>query len=284
MVNWDKALAYQTAKFVRVQDKRLGLLHYFFMFLIFVYIIVYVLLINKRYMSFESPTGLARLNVQAPEAELLRSYQNLSYCVAPSIAGQKKNGKPGAKQLNCQYRDEYFTAYPQVEHNCLLLTTRYSAYTQKPPDGCNLVTLAEKSCMHWNPPLKSGSGKEYFLAQPENFTLSIDHSFIAPQANKAASSRDAAVRKGDILGEDGTVIDPCDDYTRWGEKCPDIINVGKKCDKQKTALHREDCRDIIPIMTLLRAAGVNSLDTEVLVGQEDSSIHSQRMALICECS
>jgi hypothetical protein len=42
--------------------------------------------------------------------------------------------------------------------------------------------------------------QEFYLAQPENFTLLIDHSFLAPLARKAASSRDSEVKSGNFPG------------------------------------------------------------------------------------
>jgi len=131
MVNWDTALAYQTAKFVRVKDKRLGALHYFFMFMILCYA-VGTILYYKRYSMFETPSGLARLNVKHPDEHLIQDVGNLSYCVGGTpTKGQISNGAMGKKSLSypCQYRDEFFAAYPQIEHDCLLITTRYSVRT-----------------------------------------------------------------------------------------------------------------------------------------------------------
>lgn len=281
MVNWDTALSYQTAKFVRVKDKRLGALHYFFMFMILCYA-VGTILYYKRYSMFETPSGLARLNVKHPDEHLIQDVGNLSYCVGGTpTKGQISNGAMGKKSLSypCQYRDEFFAAYPQIEHDCLLITTRYSDIDQEIPAGCTVDTRAEKACMNWSPPVQSGEGKSYYLVQPENFTLAIDHSVNAPKAGFAASSRNDQIVDGKILGQDGVEINPCDDYTVWGQPCPASINIGKgaTCTDQKKKHNAKYCRDIIPLMTLLRAAGITDLDAD---GDYDSEgeVESYRYA------
>ena len=50
MVNWDEVFSYQTVKIISIKDKRLGLLHYFFMACILVYVIGYTLVLQKRYL------------------------------------------------------------------------------------------------------------------------------------------------------------------------------------------------------------------------------------------
>ncbi len=54
---------YQTAKIIRVIDRKLGLFYYSIASLIFAYIFIYVLLIKKTYLSKETTTG--RSSVQA---------------------------------------------------------------------------------------------------------------------------------------------------------------------------------------------------------------------------
>ena len=107
MVNWDDVLGYQTVKFVRVRDRKLGALYYFFSFMILTYIVGYVILINKRYMMFEAPTGMARLGVMAPSADLVEPVGNLSYCTGGTpLPGQLPNGGKDTKKLSydCEYR------------------------------------------------------------------------------------------------------------------------------------------------------------------------------------
>lgn len=58
MVDWDTTLAYKTVKFARVLDWRLGALHYFFQFLVGVYIVAYTLLLKKEYLRTETPAGV----------------------------------------------------------------------------------------------------------------------------------------------------------------------------------------------------------------------------------
>merc|ERR1719502_1070744 len=53
----DDVFAYETVKWVRVLDRRLGLVYYTMLTLIVVYIVLYVFIIEKQYLDFEKTSG-----------------------------------------------------------------------------------------------------------------------------------------------------------------------------------------------------------------------------------
>lgn len=53
----DDIFAYETVKWVRVLDRRLGLIYYTLLVIIVVYIVLYVCIIEKQYLDFEKSSG-----------------------------------------------------------------------------------------------------------------------------------------------------------------------------------------------------------------------------------
>jgi hypothetical protein len=53
----DDVFAYETVKWVRVLDRRLGLVYYTMLIIIVVYIVLYVCIIEKQYLDFEKSSG-----------------------------------------------------------------------------------------------------------------------------------------------------------------------------------------------------------------------------------
>ena len=133
-----------------------------------------------------------------------------------------------------------------------------------------------RGCMAWT----NGKEEYYYIAQTEMFTLQIDHSFVAqfPETqwipeqfpdtpghhSVTANVFEPTVSGGAIIGQDGKELDPCQDYTDEGfSSCDARVNVGKPCPRQHTN-DTSNCRDIIPIRTLLRAAGLYDAGKDAL--------------------
>jgi len=53
----DDVFAYETVKWVRVLDRRLGLVYYTMLIIIVIYIVLYVCIIEKQYLDFEKSSG-----------------------------------------------------------------------------------------------------------------------------------------------------------------------------------------------------------------------------------
>lgn len=85
---------------------------------------------TQKYNIYEGPTGVARLQLYAPNAsngDLVRNTTELTYCFSGS--GKKSQDGCGLDrcQYPCEYRDAMFTRFPQIEHNAIFVTTRYTA-------------------------------------------------------------------------------------------------------------------------------------------------------------
>jgi len=261
-VDWDQALAYKTQKTVVIRDRRLGGMYYMFGLFVAVYIFVYVMMWQQKYNIFESPDGNARLELQAPKPELCRNQTDLTYCATAGNDGSTNNGllqNDGKYAYPCQYRDQYFVVYPQVERNSMLVTTRYTSKNQSIPKGCDPVKRDSRTCTEWN---KDGSTTA-FVAEVEKFTLLIDHSWSAPLAAKSGTASGADIvapqSGGWIQNTDGDLFDPKDDAAFYKPyEMPGYIHVGAPRDKPSCKM--TGCKDIIPLRTLLRAAGIKDLD------------------------
>ena len=75
---------------MRVNDKRLGILHYLFLFSIVVYIVGYTLLYDKAYLLTEAPLPSFRLSLRRADAP--QPLADLDYCLQtqPSVNGFPK--------------------------------------------------------------------------------------------------------------------------------------------------------------------------------------------------
>ena len=254
---------------------------------VLLYMLCVICLYQKKYLAFESPDGTATVTLKQPDAGILAEHQSsLPYCdrAAHTLPDQIPNAGPGfagraALTRPCQYRDEYFAWYPQIEHNAMFATTRVTSQPQHLPDTCTASDAgrAHKACLEWQLDAKD----VFFVSQVEDFTVMIDHNFNAPLAQLSQPSTDPSVLDGwicqacaddgdDVLGvstcndacekDSDRVVVPCEDYTSRGLPCPDVVNVGTP--RTRAGCQSTKCRDVVPLRTLLRAAGITSLDSE----------------------
>ena len=277
--------AYEVPRVSRIPDSRLGCIQLVFYALVLFYTLFWVLINNKRYLSFESPDGTARLQLQGPAVYDARTTAGYGYCAAPGSAeflegarAAPPSGSIGSK-LPCQFRDEYFALYPEVEKNALFASTLVKESEQTLSGACaNDTSRSTADCVEW----QETQSSVYYVTALEDFTVLIDHSFVAPLASRSASAADDSVVAGWICGraketsdvevalgaDEGAActqgsdrdIDPCADYTRRGKVCPDSVHVGKGGDLRKCKA--TGCKDIMPLRTLLRAAGITDLDKQ----------------------
>jgi hypothetical protein len=270
VLNWlPEPSKYEVARVERVQSPCLGYTQWVFYAVVILYTGVYVLLVQKRYLSFESPDGTVRLTLQRPDEYVFPNVTGYPYCgdADPNMPGRK-----GASQLSCQFRDQYFARYPEVEKNAMFASTFVNESQQKLSGDCAKdTTLSSAACVKWEDDNADGQHvKSYYVTAIEDFTVLIDHSFVAPLADLSASSTDNSISAGWICGKEEKAqnevtsaldaaptgaacdqgskqeLDPCDDYR--ADDCPDFVHVGA------------GGKDIVPLRTLLRAAGINTLE------------------------
>ena len=137
-----------------------------------VYIAVYVILYQKKYLLRETPTGTVRVSLRPPDQEVyghnITHMAGLNYCTG----GKREAGQITAQQP-CEFRDEFFVAYPVVEHNAKFIATRVSQFHQNMPATCDPVTRDTPVCARWKPSLGHKPDKTFYIAQLENFTLKV---------------------------------------------------------------------------------------------------------------
>ena len=66
----DDLFAYDTFKIVTIRDRRLGLIHYGLMTVIFAYIVLYNIVYEQGYIKFEDPVGSVRTTLQRVRNEI----------------------------------------------------------------------------------------------------------------------------------------------------------------------------------------------------------------------
>ena len=90
----------------------------------------------------------------------------------------------------------------------------------------------------------------YYVAEPELFTVWIDHTMSVPEYGISKSSSDM---EGALLNLDGDWLDPCDVYEKVLHR-PDL------CDRNTVQVGVSGQKDIIPVYSILQAAGIPDLD------------------------
>ncbi|EGC35062.1 hypothetical protein DICPUDRAFT_152641 [Dictyostelium purpureum] len=184
-LDWDSLFSYQTIKIVRIRDRRLGILHLSFLVAIILYILIFTILLQKKYLAIESPIGSIRTSLMAPQNRA----GNLSYCsqTQPSFNGYEN--KP------CRWWDEYLVLYPPSEESAMFISTRVTQENQTTVNNCDLST---PSCVY-----TTNSSIEFYVANVEDFTILLDHTLSAPTLG---IQYNAFQLNGELLGPDGNPI------------------------------------------------------------------------------
>jgi len=226
-------LSYTTVRVVRIKDWRLGAVHLLLQLAIVAYLLLYTIVFAQRYRRQAlDVVGSARLQLRPPAPPYTREPGALGYC-------------GGA--LECRYLDQYDVAAPWLEPAATFAATRITetSYTLNASAACANQTLP--GCAYAAVP---GSAFAYYIANLEMFTLLLDHTLSAASVGV---SRAAAQMPGKLVDTSGAALSVCDDYAAQGWPCDPNVKVGRV----------GVGADILPLRSLLRAAGVASLDTVV---------------------
>eukprot|EP01113_Clastostelium_recurvatum_P036421 TRINITY_DN5187_c0_g1_i3.p1 TRINITY_DN5187_c0_g1~~TRINITY_DN5187_c0_g1_i3.p1 ORF type:complete len:271 (+),score=34.87 TRINITY_DN5187_c0_g1_i3:65-877(+) len=241
MPQWSEIFAYSTVKVVKIRDARLGILHYIFILVIIAYISIYSIAYEKHYLKTEAPIGSVRLNLM--QSHHLTPSTQLNYC-----AQTNRTELNGFEIYPCVYWDEYLAVYPQIEEYSVFATSRVTISYQ----GLNNCSLTDSSCEY----VEMTNDTTYYIANLEQFTLLIDHTMFAPNLN---IQRNAESLPGYMVGPDGKVMPGLD-----GSNPNNTIGVAGQS-------------DIVPLSTLLTAAGISSLDE---VSQTNNTISTRNDGII----
>lgn len=219
----DEMFAYQTVKMVNIKNKKLGLLHYFFMFLIAMYLTVYVFIMEKKYLTLDTPVGTTRFSTmgpcqplsghadklctEAPASGMASVGENctgafmcdrLPYCLKK---GATNESKLAGGSLPCIYADHNTVTWPPSERNSFTLATRISQYRQKlrkgglkgklcaPPvtaKGIDSLAQLDWDCQY-EPTVSSGLSVDGYVASIGNYTVRMAHAVMGSSLPIAAT-------------------------------------------------------------------------------------------------
>lgn len=256
MVNWDEVLAYDTFKVVRVRDKYLGLLRYTLTFMILIYIVVKVLVLDKSYYIHDSPGGSVRISLEAPKDTDMSKERfcpnHPDYVISceqsevdkawPYVAETCLEAKaPSLHHLPiaCQVWDPYDSRYPADEQNAIFITTRAAVEKQQYNCGkrnTNSEPKQQDGCSSDQPPYITDPDEQgvYFLAGVTNYTLGIQHSVFGQ-----SSAFQSDTYRGNSRGYHGKIqLNPKDPNSvrefpasdpndKENVDKPDVISVGE---------------------------------------------------------
>jgi hypothetical protein len=268
-VDLDTLCGYTTARTLLIRDRRLGFLLFGLQFIIFLYVVVYQVLLQQVYSAVSDFNGVVRLQLKAPAAAMRWPGGAPPYCLGvaaplpaayplapgyaiPSPGNFSRNGVP-FQQRHCQFLDET-SAVPIPETDRMFLTTETRATAQSAPAAC--ANLDALNCT-FSPPYNRNDDsvtRRSFVADIEFFTLLIDHNINAPLAG---IHKTGTAMRGRMLAADGkTPVNVCDEYAGFPSGCPTAASAGFDI-----AVGSPGLPDIVAIGTLLRAAGIDGLDS-----------------------
>mmetsp|Transcript_26620 Transcript_26620/g.70020 ORF Transcript_26620/g.70020 Transcript_26620/m.70020 type:complete len:452 (+) Transcript_26620:196-1551(+) len=215
----DDLCAYQTVKMVAIRDRRLGLLKFFLLAVIAIYIIVYKVVYQCNYLKLEAPVGTVRFSLREPTAlynsttnqpimdpgsqkpvtcDTVKDYtpkgedckvtfkpvQDYGYCKqSPLNSNCKKDC------YNCTYWDAIEAK--NVQGKSVLITTHIQEVKQN-RTLCSENPMAGQTCSRiWN---NTKGPLDSYVAGIEDFTLLLDHAIATPTLGITATSRNMSGR------------------------------------------------------------------------------------------
>lgn len=239
----DDILGYTSVRRVKIRDRRLGLMYLFTIALIIAYVVGFNIYFQQLYRKQGDLLGSVSLTLNAVDPSLSLAPANTTFCGTGPGATSGQGAIPFARQP-CSYLDPLDSVYPSTEVAALFVATRISRTNMTLPPGCD-EAQSSQGCSFVSAPNSTSTS---FVADVEMSTLQLEHLFTVPQFGL---SRPSVQMAGALLDVDDNVVDPCEDYKALGVACPPDILVG--------VVGRPDK---LPLRTLLRAAGLLSLDAQ----------------------
>lgn len=238
----DEVLAYQTPKVVIIKDRTLGILKYIFMGIIFFYVVIYQVLYKGSHFTMDQVSGVARMQLQHPvrscnpmDVPCKADYSPLAklpYC------NQYKGKNASAVQRDCKYFDALDLLTPMDLG--YLVPSFLQIYDQvagcKPTARNNYKCDRKYDFTDDKGNVQTGSDRaeptgEYFVADLEDFTLLIDHSF---RANSGQVEHDDFKMQGYWLD--------CSDK-RWSTNST-WLTTATECQRRPIICKHKDCEKL----------------------------------------
>jgi len=242
-----KLFTYAPVHSVRLHDWRLGVLFKFLQLGVFLYTLIYLILVNQRYLLTTVPIGNIDVSLQSPQTNYGANFTSppptsLPYCSGAINATNNT-------LLPCLFWTEELVAYPDLEQSAVFITTRFASVVRAlvtdgvvPADFIPNVSNATCGFDAPNCILTVVSREpDNYVALVEQFTIRIIHAWQATKFNQAQI---AQLSSGSLVDQDGKEIKPT-------PGTPETIG--------------QYAPDIFMLSTLLQAAGV-TLDTNTSDG------------------
>eukprot|EP01098_Paradermamoeba_levis_P014033 TRINITY_DN6586_c0_g1_i1.p1 TRINITY_DN6586_c0_g1~~TRINITY_DN6586_c0_g1_i1.p1 ORF type:complete len:400 (-),score=74.51 TRINITY_DN6586_c0_g1_i1:95-1294(-) len=205
-VDYDAVFSYNTVKIVKIRDRRLGLLHYFFILLIIGYIFGFTIIYQQRYLTLEAPAGSLRLSLMKPTKP--SPLATLEYCL------QNNQTSFSFPNYKCVYWDDLLALYPRVERSGMFISTRVN----KTRNNRRCDWSIDPNCNFY-----VNSSSSIFVADIERFTIMMDHTVYATSLD---IQRNAQELSGQLLDKDGHQIFPSPPNQIGQQGKLDIIELG----------------------------------------------------------
>lgn len=209
----DDFFSYTTVKLVVIKDRRLGIIHYVLQFAIFIYIVVYTILYEQRYLKLEAPYGSVRATIQEPPSwpTSLTPSSNLPYCNQSDLPYQWAGNK-----YDCAYITGTDLTFPPGTADTLLIGTRLKyTYYSTPPSHCDpYLPPTSPECA---PTANRNLEHRYYIAGIEDYTLYMEHAVFGRLNELVLSNVDC---EGSIIFHSSHPAVKFNDKTRTGDTVP----------------------------------------------------------------
>lgn len=229
--DFDVLFAYNTIKYVRVVDRRLGLLRLFLMLGIIFYIVGFVLIMNRGYMKWETPVGSVQYSLQ-PQPNQIFDATSTPYC--QNYTGTSTEYSVDHRR-RCKAVSGAEAVFPTDATNSMLVATRVKEYQVVENQNCSALWKAQGSCGGQDHPISSRTGarETYFFAGVEEYTILLQHSMQAPllfqKTRDSTYSKSSNQMTGQLIRTDGSVL------IDFGDSA-DIITVGQFLEAAEVSL------------------------------------------------
>lgn len=247
-VDPDNLFAYSTLKIVTIRDRRLGMLHYLLQLGIFIYIIVWTIIIQRRYLLSEIPFGSIRSTLQEPA---WIDASTVPYCLQQQPKYVNRNN------YNCTYMLGRDSQYPPAEKDSIFVTTRIKDIYLAPPPNCTSGVSAtgvptDFACA---PSTTASSTTRYYIAAVEKYTVYIEHAVYGQITDITATNENL---KGTLTFNDGS-----EDL---------VFGPGSNV--------RKGTGDVFAVDLLLKAAGISSLDSDSTINAANTMRYDGLLVLV----
>ncbi|RKP05097.1 hypothetical protein THASP1DRAFT_33068 [Thamnocephalis sphaerospora] len=242
--NWDNMFAYNTGKVIQIRDRRLGLLRWVLLVIVWIYVLCDVF-IHRRYNIKEAPVpGVVRASLAEPP----------TLSNAPSYCSQN---------APCVYWSSSQILYPNTDGSELFLTTglRFTSYTLPPNctnafvPGAPVSTSAQSlttnatvnavrpdlvgraECVYTKG--RQSTTRTYLVADVEKYMINVEHLVQDRLAGQTLSYEEM---QGALVDGSSSAAQP---------------RVLLRYNHRQTTEQRGATADVLPVGEILRAAGIN---------------------------